>query len=300
MTSESGANQRFDLFLSQKLNGLSRARIQHLIMEGRASVNGEQRRSSYKLKIDDKIIVDDSVQSAPGLMAENIRLAVIHADEHLIVIDKPSGMVVHPGAGRTTNTLVNALLYHFPGIKGLGPEDRPGIVHRLDKETSGVILVARTKMAYEELQRQFKAREVQKLYIGLVWGRMSREEGKITWAIGRHTKHGGRMSVRTDKPRHAETRYSVRKVIGEFTLLDISPVTGRTHQIRVHLAASGHPIVGDSRYGPKKAVSCCPRLFLHAHRLTLVHPSSGEKVSFVSPLSVDLAQFLEKISSGSP
>jgi 23S rRNA pseudouridine1911/1915/1917 synthase len=225
---------------------------------------------------------------------------VIHEDEHFIVIDKSSGMVVHPGAGRQTNTLANALLFHFPEIEGVGPEEKPGIVHRLDRETSGVILVARTTMAYQELQRQFKAREVEKFYLGLVWGKMPQEAGTITWAIGRHTKHGERMSIKTNKPRIAETRYRVKKSLGEFTLLEVRPITGRTHQIRVHLAASGHPIVGDSRYGRKKMPSGCPRLFLHAHLLTFTHPLSGEQISFRSPLPSDLTRFLGEISENTP
>lgn len=296
VTPECGENLRLDLFLSEKLDGWSRAQIQRLISEGRALVDGRQRRSSYKLKTNEKIAVDDALPTAGELLPENIPLAVIHEDEYLIAIDKPSGMVVHPGAGRQTNTLANALLYHYPEIEGIGPKEKPGIVHRLDKETSGVMLVARTQSAYQELQRQFKAREVKKLYIGLIWGKMPQGEGTITWAIGRHAKHGERMSVKTLKPRTAETRYRIKKPLKEFTLLEIRPITGRTHQIRVHLAASGHPVVGDSRYGRKKRASGCPRLFLHAHHLTLTHPSSGEKVSFQSPLPPDLTQFLEKIS----
>jgi len=296
VTPESGENQRLDLFLSEKLDGWSRAKVQRLISEGQALVDGRQRRSSYKLKISERIEVDDTPPKTAFLTPESIPLTVIHEDEHLAVIDKSSGMVVHPGAGRQTNTLANALLYRFPEIEGLGPKEKPGIVHRLDKETSGVILVARTKKAYQELQRQFKAREVEKLYIGLVWGKMPQGEGKITWAIGRHTKHGERMSIKTHKPRIAETRYRVKMPLREFTLLEIHPITGRTHQIRVHLAASGHPVVGDSRYGRKKVTSGCPRLFLHAHHLTVAHPSSGERVTFQSPLPLDLTQFLEKIS----
>ena len=279
VTPESGENQRLDLFLSEKLDGWSRAQVQRIIGEGRALVNATEKRPSYRLKVDERIEVDDTLPEADLLTPKSIPLTVIHEDEHLVVIDKSSGMIVHPGAGRQTNTLANALLYRFPEIEGVGPKEKPGIVHRLDKETSGVILVARTKMAFQELQRQFKAREVEKLYIGLVWGKMPQEEGKITWAIGRHTKHGERMSVKTNKPRVAETRYRVKKPLGEFTLLEIRPITGRTHQIRVHLAASGHPVVGDSRYGRKKVASGCPHLFLHAHRLTVTHPSSGERVS---------------------
>jgi 23S rRNA pseudouridine1911/1915/1917 synthase len=296
VTPDSGENQRLDLFLCEKLDGWSRARIQRLIANGGVFVDGLQRRSSYKLKIHDRIQVDDTLQEASQLKPESLPLAVIHEDEHLIVIDKPSGMVIHPGAGIQTNTLANALIARFPEIKGLGPQEKPGIVHRLDKETSGVILVARTQMAYQELQRQFKAREVEKLYIGLVWGKMPRDEGKITWAIGRHTKHGERMSIKTKKPRIAETHYRVSRTLGAFTLCEIRPVTGRTHQIRVHMAASGHPIVADSRYGRTKVSSGCPRLFLHAHRLTVNHPSSGERVSFESPLARDLTEFLEEIS----
>ena len=300
VTPESGENQRLDLFLSEKLDGWSRAQVQRIIGEGRALVNATEKRPSYRLKVDERIEVDDTLPEADLLTPKSIPLTVIHEDEHLVVIDKSSGMIVHPGAGRQTNTLANALLYRFPEIEGVGPKEKPGIVHRLDKETSGVILVARTKMAFQELQRQFKAREVEKLYIGLVWGKMPQEEGKITWAIGRHTKHGERMSVKTNKPRAAETRYRVKKPLGEFTLLEIRPITGRTHQIRVHLAASGHPVVGDSRYGRKKVASGCPHLFLHAHRLTVTHPLSGERVSFQSPLPFDLMQFLEEISKYSP
>ena len=297
VTPDHGENQRLDLFLSEKLDGWSRAQVQRLISEGRALVDGVRRRSSYKLKANDRIEVDDTLPTAGVLVPESIPLSVIHEDEYMIAVDKFSGMVVHPGAGRQTSTLANALLFHYPEIEGLGPKEKPGIVHRLDKETSGVILVARTKMAYQELQRQFKAREVEKVYIGLVWGKMPQEEGKITWAIGRHTRHGERMSVKTNKPRIAETRYTVTKPLGKFTLLEIRPITGRTHQIRVHLAASGHPIVGDSRYGRKKGTSGCPRLFLHAHHLTVTHPFSGERVSFHSPLPSDLTKFLEKIST---
>jgi 23S rRNA pseudouridine1911/1915/1917 synthase len=295
-TPDSGENQRLDLFLSEKLDGWSRAQIQRLITEGQIFVNGKRRRSSYRLKVDERIEVDDTLQAEIGLEPECVPLAVIYEDEHLVVIDKPTGMVVHPGAGRETNTLANALIARFPELKGLGPKEKPGLVHRLDKETSGVILVARTPMALRELQRQFKAREVEKFYTGLVWGKMSQEEGTITWAIGRHAKHGERMSVKTKKPRMAETRYRVKKSLGAYTLLEIRPVTGRTHQIRVHMAASGHPVVADSRYGRIKVSSGCPRLFLHAHRLTVTHPSSGERVSFESPLPDDLNQFLKKIS----
>jgi 23S rRNA pseudouridine1911/1915/1917 synthase len=294
---DSEESQRLDLFLSEKLDGLSRAQIQRLIAEGRVFVDGRQRKSSYKLHGDEKIEVDDSLQEENRLRPESLPLRVIYQDDDLVVIDKPSGMVVHPGAGKHTSTLANALVARFPEVRGLGPLEKPGIVHRLDKETSGVILVARSQMAYQELLRQFKAREVEKLYVGLVWGKIMQEEGKITWAIGRHAKHGERMSVKTKKPRIAETRYRVKKRLGDFTLLEIRPITGRTHQIRVHMAASGHPVVADSRYGRTKVPAGCPRLFLHAQRLTITHPSTVQRISFESPLPPDLTLFLEQISA---
>lgn len=300
ITSDFGQSQRLDCFLSDRLKGWSRSQVQRLIAEGRALVNGAPKKPGYRLKIHEKVVVDDTPHTFDSLAPENIPLKVIYQDAHLIAIDKPSGMVVHPGAGNRAHTLVSALLHHFPEIEGIGPEEKPGIVHRLDKETSGVILVARTEKAYQELQRQFKARAVTKIYLGLVWGKVSREEGRITWAIGRHMKHGERMSVKTNKPRVAETHYRVIKQLGEVTLLELRPVTGRTHQIRVHLSASGHPVVGDSRYGRKKAGFGDPRLFLHAHRLSVIHPATGKKMTFKSPLPSDLLNFLTKISPHSP
>jgi 23S rRNA pseudouridine1911/1915/1917 synthase len=204
-------------------------------------------------------------------------------------------MVVHPGAGNRRGTLVNALLFHFPQLKGIGPEERSGIVHRLDKETSGVMVIAKTMKAYQELQQQFKKRQVNKVYLGLVWGKMPEKEGVIDWAIGRHVKHGERISVKTKKPRAAETNYSVREEIGNFTLLEIRPITGRTHQIRVHCAAAGHPLVGDARYGRLKSKPKCPRFFLHASCLSFLHPETGERVEFTSPFPKDLKEFLEDL-----
>jgi len=224
-------------------------------------------------------------------------LEIIYKDKHFLVIDKPSGMVVHPGAGNRRGTLVNALIFHFPQLKSVGPEERPGIVHRLDKETSGVMVVAKTFEAYKALQQQFKRREVKKVYLGLVWGRMAEKQGKIHWALGRHVKHGEKISVKTKKPRSAETHYCVQEEIGDFTLLEIRPITGRTHQIRVHLAASGHPLVGDARYGRRKSKTKCPRLFLHASCLSFLHPVRQERMEFTSPMPEDLKEFLEAIKA---
>jgi len=250
------------------------------------------------LKIGDTVEIDIHALVPPQdpILAENIPIKSLFEDESILVIEKPSGLVVHPGAGTSKHTLVNALLYFYPSLREVGEKERPGIVHRLDKETSGVMVVAKTHLAYEELQRQFKAREVEKLYIGLVWGKIPEKEGQITWAVGRHEKKRQKISIRTKKPKAAETHFTVKQEWSEFSLLEIKPLTGRTHQIRVHFAALGHPIIGDNRYGRKKTSPQISRLFLHAFQLAFKHPSSKERVEFSSPLPQELSKFLENLS----
>ncbi len=294
VTSSSGSDQRLDVFLSGRISELTRSQIQKLIVSKRVAVNGETRKPNYSLKDGDKVEIEYTSPRPEETQPENIPLDVIYCDEHILVINKTSGMVVHPGAGNRRNTLVNALLFHYPNIRDVGPEERCGIVHRLDKETSGLMVIARNRNAYTRLQEQFKKREVKKVYLGLVWGRMPEKEGKFTWSIGRHVKHGERISVSTKKPRDAVTLYSVQKEYGEFTLLEIKPLTGRTHQIRVHLAAAGHSLVGDTRYGYRKTKIHVPRLFLHASSLSFSHPETEETVEFSSPLPKDLQDFLNK------
>jgi 23S rRNA pseudouridine1911/1915/1917 synthase len=291
---------RLDVFLSQKVTELTRSQIQKAIEKNQAKICGIPRKPSFRLSEGDIVELDIKFPEKDVLHAENIPLKTLYSDDHVIILDKPTGMVVHPGAGRRMGTLVNALLHHYPGIRNIGPEDRPGIVHRLDKETSGLMVVARTDKAFQELQHQFKQRLVEKIYLGLVWGKISEHDGIIRWAVGRHVKHGERMSVKTKKPRSAETHFEVLKNYGKFTLLEIRPVTGRTHQIRVHFAASGHPIVGDTRYGKKKAQMDCPRLFLHAFRLGFIHPESKVRMDFLSPLPNDLERFLDKLEMSHP
>lgn len=291
----SGLNKRLDVFLSERIKELTRSQIQKFIEERRVKVDGIARKSSYKLKSGEKVEVEYELAKPKEIEPENIPLDVLYSDDHLAIIDKPSGMVIHPGAGKSHHTLINTLLHHFPDIKEVGPEERPGIVHRLDKETSGVMVVARSLKAYEQLQQQFRKREVEKTYLGLIRGRVPEKEGKISWPIGRHVKHGERISVKTKKPREAETYYSVQKEYEEFSLLEIKPLTGRTHQIRVHMAASGHPLAGDTRYGRRKSKPSIPRLFLHASRLSFIHPETQEKVEFSSPLPSGLKKFLDKL-----
>jgi 23S rRNA pseudouridine1911/1915/1917 synthase len=237
------------------------------------------------LKEGDVVEVEDrEVSRKSALLPENIPLDIIHSDEHIIVLNKPAGLVVHPGAGVEAGTLVNALVYHFPGIERVGHPERPGIVHRLDKETSGVMVIARTEKAYSELKRQFKAREVEKVYLGLVRGHVQVVDGRIDWALGRHPRHRQRISIRTKKPKAALTLYSVKKTFPDFTLLEIKPVTGRTHQIRVHFAAAGHPIVGDTRYGGKDKSAGRQRLFLHAWHIVFTHPVGKNLLEFYAPI----------------
>lgn len=275
---------------------MSRSQIKKLIEKKKVRVDGVLRKSSYKLQEKERVEIDYERPDYKENIPENIPLELIYTDEHIVVINKPSGLVVHPGAGYKEHTLVNALLYYFPEIKDIGPDDRPGIVHRLDKETSGVMVVAKTSEAYRRLQRQFKQRKVQKLYLCLVWGKITAEEGRISWSIGRHPTHGERMSIKSRKPRKAETLYSVKKRFAKFTLLEVKPLTGRTHQIRVHLSASGHPLVGDTRYGRRKSTNVeCPRLFLHAFKLLFNHPETQQRVEFSSPLPQDLKSFLENL-----
>lgn len=295
ITPLSGSNQRLDIFLSDRISELTRSQVQRCIKEGRASVNQEARKANHRLKVGERVEIDYELPERNRILSEDIPLDVVYQDDHIIVINKVSGMVVHPGARNREHTLVNALLHYFPEIREIGPEERPGIVHRLDKETSGLMVVAKSAVAYRNLQEQFKRRGVVKRYLGLIWGRMPEKEGKIDWAIGRHVKHGERISTRTKRPRKALTQFSVRKNYGEFTLLEIQPVTGRTHQIRVHLAAAGHPIAGDPRYGRRKTGIKVPRLFLHAFYLSFCHPKTEERVEYSSPLPADLKDFLRHL-----
>lgn len=291
----SGEKPRLDLYLAGQAREWTRSQIHSLIEEGKVKVEGRPRKPSYRLKSGEKIEVEYDLPRAEILEPAYIPLTFVYTDESIVVIDKPPGLIVHPGEGSKLPTLVHAFLYHFPEIAQVGPRDRPGIVHRLDRETSGLMVAARTLEAYRELRRQFKAREVEKFYMALAWGKMPLPQGEIDWPIGRHVKHRNRMSVKTKNPREAKTKYTVQKEYKSFSLLEVKPITGRTHQIRVHLAAAGHPVVGDTRYGRKKGRAGCPRLFLHAYRLAFFHPVSKKILEFYSPLPQDLKQFLETL-----
>jgi len=293
ITTRFGAGERLDVFLSRQIMEFTRSQFQRFIDKELVLVNGSFKKPSYKLRPGDRVELDVEIPPPEDIQPEDLPLQILFADEHIAVIDKKAGMIVHPGAGARHGTLASALLFKFPETRNVGSPERPGLVHRLDKETSGVMVVARSPQAYFDLKSQFKNREVKKIYWGLAWGKMPQPEGTMDWPIGRHVKYGQRMSIKTKTPRVAETRYRVLRELREASLLEIHPLTGRTHQIRVHLSTAGHPLVGDKRYGNRNDKRRVPRLFLHAHRLGFRHPDTGAWLEFNSPLPDDLASILK-------
>ncbi len=289
------AGGRLDKFVAEGCPELSRTQAQKLIQDGDVTVNGEIARPGLRLAVGDRIEVRVPPVTASPLEPEAIPFGVLYEDDDLLVIDKPAGLAVHPAPGHPGHTLVNGILAYLSVPPDTGDALRPGIVHRLDKDTSGVMLVAKNRPAHASLSRQFKSREVSKVYLALVRGRLSPERGVIEAAIGRDPRNRKRMAVvADDRGRAAKTRYRVIRYAGNHSLLEIMTETGRTHQIRVHLAAIGHPVVGDATYGPKPTASSAPapRQFLHARRLGFRLPSSGEYVEFESDLPADLARVL--------
>ena len=285
---------RVDKYVSEHCSDLSRTRAQKLINDGYVRVNGDVARAGFKLDIGDTITVEIPPAEPVLLQPEEIPLTIIYEDDELLVIDKPAGLTVHPAPGHSSHTLVNALLSHLSELPDSG-EDRPGIVHRLDKDTSGVMVVAKNVTAQENLMDQFKARTVIKRYQVLVKGHLSPKEGVIEAPVGRDPRHRQQMAVVPEsRGREATTEYTVIGYIGDFTLLEVRPVSGRTHQIRVHLKAIGFPVAGDKVYGVKAAP--LNRQFVHASVLGFILPSTGEYREFTSPLSEDLRQALEAIN----
>jgi len=282
-----------------RASGVSRPQARRLIEAGEVREAGKPR-----LKPGDKVHGGETltVTVPPAVSAipqpEAVPLRIVYEDEHLLVVDKPAGMAVHPGPGHSEHTLVNALLAHCPDLPGIGGVQRPGIVHRLDKDTSGLIIVAKDDRAHAGLTRQLKEREVHKTYLALVEGRVSPPEALIDAPLGRDPNNRRRMMVRGVEGREAQTGYRVRAEYPAYTLLEVSPITGRTHQIRVHLASAGHPVVGDVVYG--KASKLAGRQFLHAWRLSFRHPVTGAELSFEAPLAEDLQAALEALRRPRP
>jgi 23S rRNA pseudouridine1911/1915/1917 synthase len=289
------AGQRLDQFLRQELPEHSRAFLQKLIEAGHILVNGGGVKASYKVRAGDKVHVEVPPPRALETLAEDIALDVLFEDSDLIVVNKPAGLVVHPAVGNFEHTLVNALLHHCRGeLAGIGGVERPGIVHRLDKGTSGCIVVAKTDLAHKGLVAQFKSREVKKIYRAVCWGKFACPTGRIETVIGRSERDRKKMSARTSRGRPAVTDYRVLKQFADFALVELHIHTGRTHQIRVHMAHIGHPVVGDATYGRARQTNISvARPLLHAYKLGFTHPQSQEFVEFTAPVPEDMVKMCE-------
>jgi 23S rRNA pseudouridine1911/1915/1917 synthase len=294
---------RLDKYLASEVPGQSRSQIQRLIEEGRVALaRVKQVKANTAVRTGDTVTIEVPPPESTELVAEDLPVQILHNDADIVVIDKPAGMVVHPGAGHGQGTLVNALMYHIKDLSGIGGEIRPGIVHRLDKGTSGVMVVAKHDAAHQELARQFHDREVEKEYVALVWG-LVQQRKRIDLPIGRDPKNREKISTRARRARSAVTRVTWARHIPGVSLLRVTIATGRTHQIRVHLSAIGHPIVGDGLYGgvrtrvPNRlrALLRLDRPFLHAERLAFAHPSTGERMTFTAPIPSDLHSVLQDI-----
>ena len=310
---KSDQGQRLDVLVASHLSDCSRSFAANLISNAKIRVDGQPKKPGYRVKAGENIEGQIPAPEPIGFKPEPIEIDRLYEDQHLIVINKPPGLVVHPAPGHYSGTLVNALLYHCPDLKGIGGALRPGIVHRLDKDTSGVLVVAKSADAHEHLARQFKARTVQKNYLALVFGEFSATDGTIRLSIGRHPTDRKRMSTHSRKRREAETQWRVYEQFKGVTLLEIHLKTGRTHQIRVHCTAMDHPIVGDPVYSPRKllknitktysslptsivdAVKAVKRQMLHARRLGFIHPVSGESMTLEAPLPEDMVALLERL-----
>lgn len=306
------AGLRLDVFLAQADESFSRSQIKYAIEEGDVLVNGKPPKVSRHLKAGD--VVELHLEPAIDAVAvpQDIPLAVVYEDASVIVVNKPAGMVVHPAPGNPDQTLVNALLFHCRDLSGIGGVLRPGIVHRLDKETSGLIVAAKTDDAHRKLSAQFERHEIHKKYVALVWGDMKGASGEIMLPVGRHPKDRKKMSTKSRSGKDALTLWKVRERYGTATLLDIEIKTGRTHQIRVHLSERGYPVIGDAVYGNpsklqivknaelKAAVKLLTRQALHACELSFIHPQSGDRMVFSAPLPLELENLLALFRAATP
>ncbi len=288
---------RLDVYLARQLPTISRSRLKQLIESGHVTVDGRPSKPAEKVHRGQKLHVDVPPPVPTHIRPEQIPLDVLFEDRDLLVINKPAGLVVHPGAGRSSGTLVNAIIARIPTLQGIGGVLRPGIVHRLDKDTSGLLVVAKTSAALAALQAQIASREASRRYLALVAGVIADEEGTIRARIGRHPRARTKMAV-VPRGREAITRYRVLERFARHTLIEAQLVTGRTHQIRVHFAHLGHPVVGDATYAARRDEFGLGRQALHAYRLQFRHPTTGEELVFDAPLPPDLADALARARAG--
>ncbi|BAF59999.1 MAG: RluA family pseudouridine synthase [Pelotomaculum sp.] len=297
---EEDAGKRLDLFLAGEMEGLTRTYVQKLIAEGMASVNGQRGRASYRVKPGDVVVLQVPEPEGLEIKKEPIPLEVYYEDADVIVINKPRGMVVHPADGNYSGTLVNALLYHCSDLSGINGVMRPGIVHRLDKDTSGLIMVAKNDTAHLSLARQLKERQITRRYLALVHGLLKEQSGMVDAPIGRDPRDRKKMAVLQKNAKQAVTRYRVLERFKGYTYIELMLETGRTHQIRVHMSYIGHPVVGDLKYGPSRPHFGLEGQFLHAAVLGFHHPRTGEYLQFEAPLPDVLKAVLEKLRLENP
>ena len=300
------AGERLDTFLAGK-SGITRSQIQKLIEQGEALVNEKSLPRNYRIKPDDVISIHVAEKSSEGLMPQPIPVTMLYKDEHLVVVNKPPGMVVYPAAGHDSGTLMNALVFHCVRLAAPGGPLRPGVVHRLDKDTSGVMVVALSDKAYYHLIEQFRQRTINRKYIALVYGHFKEDTGEISLKIGRSESDRKKMSTQVRRGKEAVTRWKVVRRFGQVTLIEAKLGTGRTHQIRVHFSSIGHPVLGDVTYGKKVEVEIkskqkirFPRQMLHAEMLGFTHPATGEYLEFSSPVPEDMREKIEELERNSP
>ncbi len=294
------AGARLDAWLGSRKPELSRARWQELIKAGHVRVNGQPKKPHYELRENDVVDYEIPPAAPTELVAQDIPLNILFEDSDILVLNKPPGLVVHPAPGHSDGTLVNALLHHCDDLKGIGGEQRPGIVHRLDRDTSGVLVIAKNEAAMTRLAAQFKLREVRKQYAAIVWGRPTPASGTIKTLVGRSAHDRKKMSAKPASGRPAVTHYETVQTFPEASLLRVRIETGRTHQIRVHMAHIGHPVVGDTQYGRARKTNRlihAARQMLHAEQLAFAHPITGKPLEFKAPVPEDMRELLKELST---
>ena len=285
------ADKRIDVFVSQNTE-YSRNSVQLLLEENKISVNGKNVSKSYKMKAGDQLEIIVEAAKDVGIEAEDIPLDIYYEDNDLLVVNKPKGMVVHPANGNETGTLVNALMFHCKdSLSGINGEIRPGIVHRIDKDTSGLLVVAKNDIAHEHLAKQFKEHSINRIYYAIVYGNVKEESGDIEAPIGRHKTDRKKFCITETNSKYAFTHYDVVDKLNGFTLVKLKLKTGRTHQIRVHMQSKGHPLAGDPVYGPKNCITELKGQALHAGVLGFVHPVTNEYIEFSSPWPMEFEKF---------